>query len=196
LFYDSKKEEEMESSGKVNPPCCTVEDVGASHDDKTMMNVVSFDEDTQTLEAPTQEEINTVSYRPFQNFDDSSLYDLESEEVLDDPLDALNPSCYDTHSDIVDNIDEFIHVGRCKWDVIGSNKDPIYDTEGHFQKLTLQLSYEVNNFDSWQQGDDIITDTFQKDDLILYSPDDFQSYLENFDEYSSEHLDLFYEESY
>jgi hypothetical protein len=29
-----------------------------------------------------------------------------------------------------------------------------------------------------------------------YSPNDFRSYLEDFDEYSSEHLDLFYEESY
>jgi hypothetical protein len=175
LFYDSKSEGEMESSGKVGPPCCIVEYVGASHEDETMMHVVSFDEVTQVLEAPAQEEINTVSYLPFQNFDDSLFYDLESEEVLDEPLDALNPSCYDKYSDIVDNIDEFIHVGRHEWDVIGSNKNPIYDTEGHFQKLSLQLSYEVTNFDSWHQGDDIITYTFQtpKDDLVLYSPDDF-----------------------
>jgi hypothetical protein len=84
------------------------------------------------------------------------------------------------------------------WDVIGSNEDRIYDIEGHFQKLPLQLSYEVTNFDNWQQGDDIIIDTFQtpRDDLLLYSPDDFQSYLEDFDEYSSKHLDLFYEENY
>jgi len=109
---------------------------------------------------------------------------LESEEVLDEPLDALNPSCYDKYSYIFNNIDEFIHVGRNKWDVIGSNKDPIYDTGVHFQKLPLQPSYEVTNFDSWQQGDDIITDTFQtpRDDLVLYPPDDFQSYLEDFDE--------------
>jgi hypothetical protein len=73
------------------------------------------------------------------------FYDLESEEVLEEPFDALNPSCYDKGSTIVDNIDEFIHVGRHKWDVIGSNKDPIYDMEGHFQVLPLQLSYEVTN---------------------------------------------------
>ena len=35
-----------------------------------------------------------------------------------------------------------------------------------------------------------------KDDLILCSPNNFWSYLEDFDDYSSEHLDLFYEESY
>jgi hypothetical protein len=31
---------------------------------------------------------------------------------------------------------------------------------------------------------------------VLCSPDDFRSYLEDFDEYSFEHLDLFYEEDY
>jgi hypothetical protein len=48
------------------------------------------------------------------------------------------------------------------------------------------------------KDDDVVTDDFQapKDDLALYSPDDFRSYLEDFDEYSFEHLDLFYEEYY
>jgi hypothetical protein len=44
LFHDSKSEGEMESSGKVDPPCCTIEDVGASHEDETLMHIVSFDE--------------------------------------------------------------------------------------------------------------------------------------------------------
>jgi len=54
------------------------------------------------------------------------------------------------------------------------------------------------NFDIWKQGDDVVTYVFQepKGDLVLYSPDDFRSYLEDFDEYSFEHLDLFYEEYY
>jgi hypothetical protein len=115
LFYDSKKEEKMESSGKVDLACCTVEDVGTTHKDETIMDV----EDTQVLKAPAQEEINTVSHFPFQNFDDFLLYDLESEKELDEPLNASNPSCYDTDSDMVNNIDEFIHVGRRKWDVVG-----------------------------------------------------------------------------
>jgi hypothetical protein len=100
---------------------------------------------------------------------------------------------------MVDNIDEFIHVGKRKWDVIGYDGDPIYDIEGHFQMFPLQLSYEVTtNFDIWQQGDDVVTNVFQapKGDLVLCSPDDFRSYLEDFDEYSFEHLDLFYEEDY
>jgi hypothetical protein len=107
---------------------------------------------------------------------------LGSEEEMDEPLNVLNPSCYDRDSDIVD-IDEFIHVGRHNWDVIGSNKDPIYDTEVHSQRFPLKLSYEVTNFDSWQLGNDIITNTFQtpKVDLVPYSPNDFRSYLEDFE---------------
>jgi hypothetical protein len=62
-----------------------------------------------------------------------------------------------------------------------------------------QLSYEIaTDSDIWQQGDDIITDIFQtpKDDLMQCSHNDFWSYLEEFDEYSLEHLDIFYEEEF
>jgi hypothetical protein len=121
---------------------------------------------------------------------------LESEEVLEDPLDALIPSCYDEGNGMVNNINEFIHVGRRKWDVIGYDGDPIYNIEDHFRMFPLQLSYQVTtNYDIWQQGNDIVTN-ISKGDLVLCSPDDFQSYLEDFDEYSFENLDLFYEEDY
>jgi hypothetical protein len=153
LFYDSEGEEVKEPLEELAP--------SFSDEDEEMilsevLDPLPFDEVIQADYAPAQQ-VNMVSYLPFQDFDDALLYDLEREEVLEEPLDALNPSCYDKDSDIVDNIDEFIHVGRCKWDVIGSNEDPIYDIEGHFQKLPLQLSYEVPNFDNWQQGDGMIT---------------------------------------
>jgi hypothetical protein len=93
---------------------------------------------------------------------------------------------------MVDHIDEFIHFGRHKWDVVGSNKDPIYDMEGRLQMFPLQLSYEVtNNYDMWKQRDGMVTNIFQtpKDDLVQCSHDDFRSYLEDFDEYSFEHSD-------
>jgi hypothetical protein len=62
--------------------------------------------------------------------------------------------------------------------------------------LPLQLSYHVTtNSDIWQQGNDIVTN-ISKGDLVLCSPDDFWSYLKDFDEFSFEHLDLFYEEDY
>ena len=92
-----------------------------------------------------------------------------------------------------------MHVGRCKWDVIGSHEDPIYDMEGYLRMLPLQQPYDVpNNFDVCRQDDDIITEGFQavEHDPGQCSPDDFRSYLEDFDEYSFEHLDLFYEEDY
>ena len=68
-----------------------------------------------------------MSYFPFQFFNDSLSYDVESEEVLD----VLTPSCYDEDDDIIDNIDEFIHVRKHNWDVIGYDGDPIYDIKGH-----------------------------------------------------------------
>jgi hypothetical protein len=189
FFHDSESEGEMESSNEVDIPCCTIEDEGAVHEDETMMHV----ENTQVLEAPAQEE--TVSYPPPQDFDDALLYDGGDKEEINESLNASNPACYDTDSDMVDNIDEFIHVGRRRWDVVGYDMDPIYDIESHFQVLPLQLSQQVT-LDQWQQGDDI-TNTFQtpKVDLVPYCPDTFQSYLEVFDEYSSEHLDLFHEEN-
>jgi hypothetical protein len=194
LFYDSEGEEVKEPLEELVPSFSDEDEEMSLGDD--VLDPLPFDEAIQAIDAPAQQEVNTVSYFPFQDFDDALFYDLESEEVLEEPLDALNPSCYDKGSDIVDNIDEFIHVGRRKWDVIGSNEDPIYDMEGHFQMFPLQLSYEVtNDSDIWQQGNDIVTD-ISKGDLVLFSPDDFRSYLEDFDEYSFEHLDLFYEEDY
>jgi hypothetical protein len=61
--------------------------------------------------------------------------------VLEEPLDALDPSCYNKGDDVIENIDDFIHVGRRKWDVIcsGLNGDPIYDIEGHFQIKNMEL---------------------------------------------------------
>ena len=143
MFYDPEDEE-------VKEP---LEEIGSSfsYEGKKVIKYTSLGDDVldallfheviQAFDAPAQQEVNMVSYFPFQDFDDALFYDSESEEVLEDPLDALNPSCYDKGSDMVDNIDDFIHVGRHKWDVSGSNEDPIYDMEGHFQVLPLRLSY-------------------------------------------------------
>jgi hypothetical protein len=184
---------------KLDPLYYEAEDVGASHEDEALMLSLSFDEVIQIFDAPTQKEVTMVSYFPFQDFEDALFCDLEIEEQLEETLDALSPSCYDEGNDMVNNIDEFIHVGKRKWDMIGYDGDPIYDIEGHFQMLPLQLSYEdTTNFDIWQQVDDVVTDVFQapKGDLVLCSPDDFRLYLEDFDEYSFEHSDLLYEENY
>jgi hypothetical protein len=147
-----------------------------------------------------------VSYTPFQVFDVASFHDLESEEVLEEPLDALDPSCYNKGDDVIENIDDFIHVGRRKWDMscFGFSGDPIYDIEGCFQiknkeLLSSEQPYVIaNDSDVWQHEDDMITDLFQppRDDLLQHSHDDFRSYPGGFDTYSFEHLDLFYEEDF
>jgi hypothetical protein len=75
--------------------CDEAEDVEAIHEDKVSMLSLPFDEVIQAFDSPTQEEVNMVSCFPFQDFDDDLFCDLESEEVLEEPLDALIPSCYD-----------------------------------------------------------------------------------------------------
>jgi hypothetical protein len=133
LFYDSEGEEVKEPSTELGPSfsdkCEKMIKETSLGDD--VLDAFLFDEVIQAFDNPALQEVKTVSYFPFRDFDDTLFYDLESEELLEEPLDALNPSCYDKGSDMVDNIDEFIHVGRRKWDVIGSDEDPIYDMEGY-----------------------------------------------------------------
>jgi hypothetical protein len=172
------------------------------HEDEVLIFAPPFDEFIQASFPPAHEEENVVSYTPFQVFDVALFYDLESEEVLEEPLDEINLSCYDDkNNDVIDNIDEFIHVGRHKWDVIsfGLDGDPIYDIEGHFQLFPLQQPYvTATDSDVWQQEYDMITNLFQppRDEILQHSHDEFWSYLGGFDTYSFKHLDLLYEENF
>jgi hypothetical protein len=100
------------------------------------------------IKSPTQEETNTVSYHPLQNFDNSLLYDVGDEEEINESLNASKPTCYDRDNDMDDKIDELIHVGRRRRDVVGYNMDPIYDIGSHFQVLDLQLSEHIT-LDQW-----------------------------------------------
>jgi hypothetical protein len=178
LFYDSENEEGMEPLDEPDPLCLKIENVEGD---------LPSDDDIQILEALAQEGLSEVHCSPFQVLNGSLPYDTKSEKVLD----VLTPPCYDTDTDIAD-FDEFIHVGRRRWNTFGYDTDPIYDTESHLQLLPLQLSQQFTN-DQWQQGDEVFTCSFQntKDDLVPYLSDDFQSYLEMFDEYTVEHLDPF-----
>jgi hypothetical protein len=93
LFYDSEGEEERESLDDLNPPYYEVEYVRESCEDKELILDPPFDEVIQTFEATTHKEVNMVSCFPFQYFDDALFCDLESKQVLEEPLDALIPSC-------------------------------------------------------------------------------------------------------
>jgi hypothetical protein len=76
----------------------TLEELGPSFSDEDMikemsfgddvLDPLSFDEVIQAIDALAQQEVNTVSYFPFQDLDDALFYDLENEEVLEEPLDA------------------------------------------------------------------------------------------------------------
>jgi hypothetical protein len=186
LFHDSEREEEMQSLDKVEVPCCATENEEAIHEDEETTHA----ENIKLLEIPAQEEI--VNCPPLINFDDVLPCDEEEEDEFSNLAD---PACYDTDTDIAD-FDEFIHVGRRRWDAFGYDTDPIYDTESHLQLLPLQLSQQIT-YDQWQQGDEVFTCSFQntKDDLVPCFSDDFQSYLEMFDDYA-EHLNPFYEDDY
>ena len=59
------------------------------------MLYLSFDEVIEVFDAPIQEEVTTVSYYPFKYFEDALFHDLESEELLEEPSNALIPSYYD-----------------------------------------------------------------------------------------------------
>jgi hypothetical protein len=64
-------------------------------EDKALVIAPSFDEVIQIFEAPAHEEVSTVSFFPFQDFNDALFYDSGSKEVLKEPLVSLSPSCYD-----------------------------------------------------------------------------------------------------
>jgi hypothetical protein len=182
LFDDSENKEGMEPLDEPDSLYLKTEDVEED---------LSSDDDIQILEALAQEGLSEVHCSPFQVLNGYLPYDTKSEKVLD----VLTPPCYDTDTDIAD-FDEFIHVGRRRWDTIGYDTDPIYDTKDHLQTLPLQLPQQIS-FDQWQQGDEVFTCSFQntKDDPVPYLSDDFQSYLEMFDEYA-EHVYPFYEDDY
>jgi hypothetical protein len=106
LFYDSENEEGVEALDEVEVPCCAIEDKEAVHEDEAMTHA----ENIKLLEVPAQEE---KSYPPLLVFDDALPCNEKEEED-----ESSNPACYDTDTDIAD-FDEFIHVGRRRWDVIG-----------------------------------------------------------------------------
>jgi hypothetical protein len=63
---------------------------------------------------PAHGKENVVSYTPFQDFYVAPFHYSESEELLEELLDALDPSCYNKGDDVIENIDDFVHVGRHK----------------------------------------------------------------------------------
>jgi hypothetical protein len=88
--------------------------IEAPHEDETLVfsPLSNEDEVIQASIPHAHEEEKVVSFTPFQVFDVASFHDLETQEVLEESLDALNPSCYNKGDDVIDNIDDFMHVGK------------------------------------------------------------------------------------
>jgi hypothetical protein len=135
------------------------------------------DEVVQTCLPPAHEDEETIS------LDDT-------DDLVQDP------------SDMVDlHIDDFIQVGRRRWDVscFSIDRDPIYDIEGSSQAEGVEFSSSeewssyVYDSDVWQPGDDMVTDLFFpfEDDLSQHTQSDLQS---SFGAYPFEDADLFYED--
>jgi hypothetical protein len=135
LLHDSD-EGGMEFPKELDLLCCITEE-GVIPEDETVMHA----ENTKVLEVPAQGE--TVSYPPPLVFDNALLYDEGNEEEENEVSDVLIPSCYDEDNDFVDNFEEFIHVGRRRWDIVGYDMGPVYNIESHFQVLPLQLSQQI-----------------------------------------------------
>jgi hypothetical protein len=65
-----------------------------SHEDEVMMSAPLFYKVIQASTPLAREEENVVIHFLFQDSDDALFYDSEGEEI-EEPLDVLDPSCYD-----------------------------------------------------------------------------------------------------
>jgi hypothetical protein len=77
LFYDSKGEEVKDPLEDLAPSFFDEDEDMSLGDD--VLEPLPFDEAILAIDAPSQQEVNTIIYFPFQDFDDALFYDLESE---------------------------------------------------------------------------------------------------------------------
>jgi hypothetical protein len=127
---------------------------------EALFSLLLLDEDeaVQTCLPPAHEDEETIS--------------LDDTDLVQDPFDMV-----DLH------IDDFIQVGRRRWDVscFSIDRDPIYDIGGNssqaegveFSSSKEWYSY-VYDSDVWQPSDDMVTDLFCpfEDDLPQHTQSD------------------------
>jgi hypothetical protein len=85
-----------------------------------------------------------------------STFPLEEDEVVQSCEEVINSDdaveFMEKPPDIVDDhIDDFIHIGRCGWDLghVIFYKDPIYDIEGISPINNCELSPSMSWFSYW-----------------------------------------------
>jgi hypothetical protein len=151
-----------------------------------------------------QEDLDEFSLAEGLNETLLSSFSFEENEVIQSCEEVINS--YDTDefveqpSDIVDeHIDDFIQVGRHRWDVgcFIIDRDPIYDIEGSSQAKGVEMSSSEDwpqcMYDSnvWQPSDDMVMDLFCPFEDDLWQHDIHSS----FNTYPFEDAYLFYEDS-
>jgi hypothetical protein len=158
------------------------EDLDDEDPDETLVSILPLDEGEvlQPYLPPAHENEDMISFN-------------DADDLVEDLYDVV-----DQH------IDDFIHVGRCRWDVgyFIFNRDPIYDVEDDPQAKGVELSFSedwsscIYDLDIRQANDDMVTYLFHsfEDDLSQYTYDDYLPFLENCDEYSFGDSNLFYED--
>jgi hypothetical protein len=60
-------------------------------EDEVLISSLPFDEDIQAFVPPAHQEENMMSCNPFEDLDDTLFHDFGNEEVLEEPLDAIDP---------------------------------------------------------------------------------------------------------
>jgi hypothetical protein len=128
-----------------------------------------------------QKDLDEVSLAEGLNETLLSAFPFEENEVIQSCEEVINSYDADEFmeqpSDIVDeHIDDFIQVGRRRWDVgcFIIDRDPIYDIEGSSQAEGVEMSFSegwppcMYDSDVWHPSDDMVTDLFFpfEDDLL------------------------------
>jgi hypothetical protein len=208
--HESIEEEDFDEAHHVEDQVHEEDPIGEStppHEDENLVSLRSSqnsefddlfdppfneDEGIQASISPSHEDKGMVSCTPFQVFDfcDASFDDLESEEFLEKPLDLVNFSFDEEHDDHkIENIDDFLHIGRHKWDMscFHFDGDPIYDIDDDSRVKSAELfpleqpSFSENFHDHfqpymyindayfWQHEEDMFTDLFQPPRVIYYN---------------------------
>jgi hypothetical protein len=82
-----------------------------------------------------------------------------------------------------DQIDDFLHIGRCRWDIscVHFDGDPIYDINDDSRVRNEELfpleqpSMYINDSYFWQHEDDMFADLFQspRNDSLQHSHGNF-----------------------
>jgi hypothetical protein len=96
VYEDHYQPLEEEQDLSHNPIECSKDiTTDVNYEDEAPVTAPQSDEALQDPFPPAQDEENEVIHFPFQYFDDTLLYDSESEEEME-PLDKLDPLCLKT----------------------------------------------------------------------------------------------------